>query len=144
MPARLLARRLPTPRARTHAAHLLLVLAAGACAGPTGPTEHPLVGVWRGVAAFTPSTRGHQAARADVAITVGEGGALSGSVRMLDGQAATLTGEVARDGALAVRFDRFTVVGRLHRAPRGRATGSGVQRDGTSAIGTVALELTRP
>ena len=134
----------PMSRARTHAARLLLVLAVAACADPSAPTEHPLVGVWRGVAAFTPSSPGRQSARADVAITVREGGALTGSLRMLDGQAATLTGEVARDGALAVRFDRFTVVGRLHRVRRERATGSGVQRDATSEIGTVALELTRP
>jgi hypothetical protein len=131
-------------RACTHAARLLFVLAAGACAGLAEPSDHPLAGVWRGVAAFTPSSPGRQAARADVAITVGQDGALTGSLRMLDGQAATLTGEVARDGALAVRFDRFTVVGRLHRAPRDRATGSGVQRDAAAAIGTVALELARP
>ncbi len=144
MSARQLASRSPVPRARTRVAHLLLGLAVSACANPSAPVEHPLVGSWRGVAAFTPSSPGRQAARADVAIMVGEGGALSGSLRLPDGEAATLAGEVARDGALAVRFDRFTVVGRLHRAPRGRATGSGVQRDATSEIGTVALELARP
>ena len=142
MPARQLAH-LPFVSRPRLSVHLVLVLALGACASPSAPTGHPLAGAWRGVAAFSPASVAHRRTQAEVAITVADGGTLTGSLRMPDGEAATIDGDVSRDGALTVRFDRYIVEGRLHRVPRDRATGSGVQREGASEIGVVTLELAR-
>jgi hypothetical protein len=114
------------------------------CDRASDPAAHPLGGAWRGDAAFTPSVSAYRATHATVAFTVAEDGTLAGSMRTDDGEAAAVAGTVARDGALRVRIDRFSVDGQLHRAPRDRATGSGVQRDGATAVGVISLDVGRP
>jgi hypothetical protein len=129
--------------ARPSAAALLVALIAG-CSSPGAPSEHPLAGRWRGAATFAPSTAAYRAATADVALTVADDGTLTGTLALPGVAPAALGGAVGRDGALRVAFDRFTAEGRLHRAPRDRATGSGVQREGAATVGVITLDLSRP